>query len=175
MQRRRKLTANKMINLKAGDKVHFAHNDKEVFTIKSTKIERRMNGVRMVELKELGGHFNFSLFIKIKPMRHVQKALTAMEGPAKEFILIENVSDVKGVPPVVSFTIQSDPVGEVGVNGCQATDMLEYVHNMFVSLNDSHSCAENEETIIALKTAMQAQENRTKDRIKRGVEGKSTK
>ena len=54
-------------------------------------------------------------------MRHVEKALKKYheksypEAPHL-FIEIENVEDVKGVAPIVKFTIQSDPISEVGVN-----------------------------------------------------------
>ena len=69
-------------------------------------------------------------------MRHVEKALVKFnenhngETPCP-FIAIENMEDVKGIAPVVKFTIQSDPIKEVGVNGIQAVDMLEYVKYLF--------------------------------------------
>ena len=87
------------------------------------------------------------------------------------FIKIENGQDVKGVPSVVSFTIQSDPVSEVGVNGCQALDMLKYTKCLFESLNESLPCNENELTIIKLQSAIHLQELRTEDRQHRNVEG----
>ena len=89
------------------------------------------------------------------------------------FITIENATDDKGVAPIVSFTVQSDPIGEVGVNGCQAVDMLEYVGHLFSSLNDAFPCPENHETLNAIQTALDAQAQRTANRIARGVEGKN--
>ena len=50
----------------------------------------------------------------------------------------------------VTFVIQSAPIKEVGVNGCQAVDMLEYTKNLFKSLNDVFFCEENVQTIIAI-------------------------
>jgi hypothetical protein len=102
-------------------------------------------------------------------MRHVENALLKFgETP---FITISNVEDVKGVAPIVSFTIQSDPVKEVGVNGIQASDMLEYVKCLFQSLNEAFPCRENALTITKIEEAIHWQDARTKDRLKRGVEG----
>lgn len=106
--------------------------------------------------------------------RHVVKALDRMpsnENRNKKFIQIENAEDIKGVAPIVKFTIQSDPISEVGINGCQAVDMLEYVKYLFQSLNDAFSCRENALTITKIEEAIHWQEARTKDRIRRNVEG----
>ena len=104
-------------------------------------------------------------------MRFVEKALEKMESNNKKFISIENISDIKGLAPIVKFTIQSDPIKEVGVNGCQAQDLLEYVTCLFESLNEAFSCNENEETIAHLKEAIFWQNERTRDRELRQVEG----
>ena len=104
-------------------------------------------------------------------MRHVKKAL--LKFGETEFIKIQNEEDVKGIAPIVSFTIQSDPIGEVGVNGVQATDMLEYVKCLFQSLNDAFPCRENALTITKIEEAIHWQDARTKDRLKRQVEGKN--
>ena len=109
-------------------------------------------------------------------MRHVEKArLKMLEGgnPNTAFIAIENLQDVKGVAPIISFTIQSDPIKEVGVNGCQALDMLEYVKCLFQSLNDAFPCRENALTITKIEEAIHWQDARTKDRVKRNVEGEN--
>jgi hypothetical protein len=106
-------------------------------------------------------------------MRHVAKAL--QKFGSTDFITIQNVEDVKGVAPVVSFTIQSDPVKEVGVNGVQVTDMLEYVKCLFQSLNDNFPCRENALTITKIEEAIHWQDARTNDRLKRGVEGTNNK
>lgn len=113
-------------------------------------------------------------------MRHVQKALvklvaSEMNNPAisDEFISIENVEDVKGVAPVVKFSIQSDPISEVGVNGCQALDILKYVKCLFESLNEAFPCRENSLTITKIEEAIHWQDARTKDRLNRKVEGQN--
>lgn len=118
------------------------------------------------------------LWAAVYIMRHVEKALVKLEesNPQKEyrsFINIENAEDVKGVAPIVKFTIQSDPIGEVGINGVQALDMLEYTKCLFQSLNDAFPCRENALTITKIEEAIHWQEARTKDRINRKVEGQN--
>jgi hypothetical protein len=110
-------------------------------------------------------------------MRHVEKALLKYNDECKltHFIKLKNVEDVKGVAPIVSFTIQSDPISEVGVNGVQALDMLIYTKCLFQSLNEAFPCRENAITITKLEEAIHWQEARTKDRIKRQVEGINAK
>lgn len=115
-------------------------------------------------------------------MRHVLKAWNKFPldkevggKTTKFFIEIDNAEDVKGVAPVVKFTVQSDPIGEVGVNGLQATDMLEYIKYLFESLNEAYPCEENQFTINAIDNALGWQCVRTKDRESRKVEGTNQK
>ncbi len=98
-------------------------------------------------------------------MRHVEKALIKFNEKyypslPSGFIQIQNVEDVKGVAPIVSFVIQSDPIGEVGVNGVQALDMLEYVKCLFQSLNEAYPCRENALTITKIEEAIHWQDAR---------------
>lgn len=110
-------------------------------------------------------------------MRHVEKAVEKLlqqyPESATGFIRIENVEDIKGVAPIVSFTIQSDPISEVGVNGVQALDMLKYTKCLFESLNDVFHCRENALTITKIEEAIHWQEARTRDRQIRNVEGQN--
>jgi hypothetical protein len=109
-------------------------------------------------------------------MRHVEKALQKLVeagNKSTNFINIENAEDVKGIAPVVKFTIQSDPIGEVGINGCQVLDMLEYTKCLFQSLNDAFPCRENALTVTKIEEAIHWQEARTKDRLNRQVEGQN--
>ncbi len=110
-------------------------------------------------------------------MRHVEKALLKYNEENNEkwtqFIQIENAEDVKGVAPVVKFTIQSDPISEVGVNGVQALDILKYVKCLFESLNETIPNRETSLTITKIEEAIHWQDARTKDRQRRQVEGKN--
>lgn len=95
-------------------------------------------------------------------MVHLEEAQAVKDNP---FI------QVKGQE--VKFIIQDGPIKEVGVNGCQANDMLEYVGELFKSLNNAYECDENHITVNAINIALDAQKLRTKDREKRKVEGTS--
>lgn len=110
-------------------------------------------------------------------MRHVSKALAKYQVSEEvtNFINILNEEDVKGVAPIVSFTIQSDPIGEVGINGVQALDILKYSKYLFESLNEAFPCRENSLTITKIEEAIHWQDSRTKDRQKRLVEGTNNK
>lgn len=109
-------------------------------------------------------------------MSHLKNALSKLKNDNPqfdkydEFIKIE--TDLKSGFQI-SFTIQSAPVSEVGVNGLQATDMLEYTKCLFQSLNESYPCRENSLTITKIEEGLHWQESRTKDRIKRNVEGQN--
>lgn len=106
-------------------------------------------------------------------MRHVQKALSEFYKNYGEtsFIKLDNVKDEKGVAPVVSFEIQSDPIGDVGVNGVQCTDIIKYALCLLRSLNSTFPCRENSLSITKLEEALHWQDARTRDRVFRGVEG----
>lgn len=113
-------------------------------------------------------------------MRHVVNAMTKFvaedpQSTASGFISIANTEDVKGVAPIVSFVVQSDPIGEVGVNGVQALDMLRYTKCLFQSLNEVFPCKENACTITKIEEAIHWQEARTRDRQRRNVEGTNQK
>jgi len=109
-------------------------------------------------------------------MRHVEKAkakLIESGNTNAPYIMLEHTEDVKGLPSVISFIVQSDPIGEVGINGCQAVDILEYVKYLFESLNEAFPCNENEQTIAHLTQALDWQKARTLDRENRQVEGQN--
>lgn len=69
------------------------------------------------------------------------------------------------------FKIQEGPIKEVGVNGCQVTALVEVAQMMLEGLNADFPCHENEMTITKLKEAVMWQDQRTKERERRGVEG----
>ena len=68
-------------------------------------------------------------------------------------------------------TLQDGPIQEVGVNGIQVTELLELVTEMYRSLNKAYPCRENSLSITKLEEALHWQEARTRDRVKRKVEG----
>ena len=108
-------------------------------------------------------------------MRHVEHALNEYfeKHGETDFIQIENVDDSEVVAPVVKFTIQSAPIGDVGVNGVQCTDMIKYSLYLLKSLNKAFPCRENSLSITKLEEALHWQEARTRDRVTRKVEGRN--
>ena len=106
-------------------------------------------------------------------MRHVETALGLLVKDYEannlpisvlQYIQLSNITDVKGVCPVISFTIQSDPVSEVGVNGLQTTDMLRYIKALFISLDAALPCMENKHTVHAIDIALNWQQARKTNR-----------
>jgi len=109
-------------------------------------------------------------------MKHLEKALfnynlELYPENSTGYIQLENIEEGNVGSPAVKFTIQSEPVKLVGVNGVQALDMIKYAKCLFESLNADFPCTENEQTIIKLKEAIHWQEARTRDRMRRDVEG----
>ena len=76
---------------------------------------------------------------------------------------------------VLTIPIQDGVIPEVGINGIQVTDLLKYVKEIYVSLNARFPCKENQQTISHIDAGIIAQERRTANRIKRGVEGQYSK
>jgi len=104
-------------------------------------------------------------------MKHLNKAVQETLSQLKPELL--------AVPPYISadahklvFQIQSDPIGQVGVNGVQATEILIFLKEWFKSLNSVFPCRENSLTITKIEEAIHWQDARAKDREKRNVEGK---
>lgn len=73
----------------------------------------------------------------------------------------------------IHFKIQSDPIGEVGVNGCQVDAMIEAAKIILEGLDDKFPSEWNLKAIQSLNNALECLRLRKKDREKRGVEGKN--
>ena len=100
-------------------------------------------------------------------MKHLLNALNEFGGTDREHIEVDPKNHS------VKFTIQDGPIKEVGLNGMQAVDILKFVRELFVSLDNDYPCVENDGTIQAINTALVFQDLRTRDRNNRNVEGKS--
>ena len=105
-------------------------------------------------------------------MKHLNQAHKEMNsitfeeqefGSRSEFIIVDGST--------LSFKIQDGPIGENGVNGVQVTDVLEFTCKLYKSLNSAFPCRENSLTITKIEEALHWQEARTRDRVKRDVEG----
>lgn len=71
----------------------------------------------------------------------------------------------------ISFTLQNGPVKENGVNGCQVVTMIQAAKFIIEKLNEKFPCDENDATLAHLSKAIEWQEERTRNREKRNVEG----
>lgn len=76
------------------------------------------------------------------------------------------------VNPFINLKFQEGSVGEVGVNGCQTEDVLELLIERTREFNLIYSCLENEWAIQKMAEARMWLNERTHDRVARGVEGK---
>jgi len=85
-----------------------------------------------------------------------------------EYVKADNFINIEGNK--ISFTIQDGVISENGVNGIQASDLIGYSLELIKSVNNAFSCRENSITITKLEEALNAQNNRVIDRIKRNVE-----
>lgn len=71
---------------------------------------------------------------------------------------------------LLSFKVMTKPASEGG-EGCQWTALVATGLEILKNLNKKFPCRENALTITKLEEALMWQEKRTKDRVKRGVEG----
>lgn len=78
---------------------------------------------------------------------------------------------IHGQTSHVSFTIQSGPIKEYGVNGCQIDDVITWVKEKIEGFNAAFPCRENSMIITKLDEALLWSVKRKLDREKRSVEG----
>ena len=74
---------------------------------------------------------------------------------------------------VIQFKLQSGPIKESGVNGCQVDTIIEAAKLILEGLNDKFPDPENEMAINKLECALAHLAERTRQRTERGVEGTS--
>lgn len=106
---------------------------------------------------------------RIAVENHAKKNMALGKTPVNNFIFMDFG---KGE---IGFKLQEGPIKENGVNGCQATDMIEIATDIIRQLNEKFPCRENSMTITKLEEALMWQEKRTENRTLRGVEGKNEK
>lgn len=75
---------------------------------------------------------------------------------------------------MISFKMMTKPASEGG-RGCQFTDLIEVALHQLKYLNGKFPCRESSITITKLQEALMWQEQRTKDRLSRAVEGRDVK
>ena len=104
-------------------------------------------------------------------MKHLENALKAV---AENQLGDKKVSDFISVEGnKLAIEIQDGVIPENGINGVQITDVLEYVKEVYESLNADFRCRENALTITKIEEGLHWQEARTQNRLKRKVEGQN--
>ena len=66
---------------------------------------------------------------------------------------------------------QEGTILEAGVNGVQIVEVIQAALDRTIEINSLYPCRENEDTIMRLEQAILHQNNRTRDRKVRNVEG----
>lgn len=89
--------------------------------------------------------------------------------------IIKGIVGVTVEKSTLTFRIQDGPIKEVGVNGCQIEELGKAWLKLIQAFNKDFPCRENSLSITKIREALMWQEERTKDRIKRHVEGKNLK
>lgn len=94
-----------------------------------------------------------------------------MTSPLKKYFHIDVAQDNKS-PDYLKIAIQNRPIKEVGENGAQVRDIIEFTARLIESFDEAVSCEENRQIIDHLAECTKLIDQRTADRQKRGVEGK---
>jgi len=93
----------------------------------------------------------------------------------KQYIEEVGWPQVHGETSSVKFTIQSGPIKEFGVNGCQIDDVIAWAKEKIEGFNKAFPCRENSVIITKLDEALLWSMKRKMDREKRQVEGTNQK
>jgi len=78
---------------------------------------------------------------------------------------------IHGEPSFVTFTIQSGPIKEFGVNGCQIDDVIAWAKEKIEGFQQAFPCRENAIVLTKLHEVLFWLMKRKMDREKRQVEG----
>lgn len=105
--------------------------------------------------------------------RKQQTTKSHTEEPMQNFIEEAGWPQVHGETSSVKFTIQSGPVKEHGVNGCQIDDVIVWAKEKIEGFNATFPCRENALALTKLDEALLWLQKRKNDREKRNVEGTS--
>lgn len=89
------------------------------------------------------------------------------------YIEEEGFPQVHGVQSSVRFLLQSGPIKEFGVNGCQIDDVIRWAKDKISEWNVAYPSRENSLAITKLDEALLWLAERKRAREARGVEGTS--
>lgn len=88
-----------------------------------------------------------------------------------QFIAEVGWPQVHGETSSVKFTIQSGPIKQFGVNGCQIDDVIAWAKGKIEEFNKAFPCRENALIVTKLDEALLWSMKRKLDREARKVEG----
>ena len=84
---------------------------------------------------------------------------------------IETPQTITPKSPYIDIRLQTGPIKEAGVNGCQIDEVIGWCREQLVEFHSKGPCEENANAILALEEALSQLAKRTKNRESRGVEG----
>lgn len=73
----------------------------------------------------------------------------------------------------IAFQLQSGPIKETEMNGCQVDELIHVAKLMVEGLNKKFPCRQNSLAVTKLEEALHWLNDRRNDRTSRGVEGHS--
>ncbi len=88
-----------------------------------------------------------------------------------QYIVEQGWPQIHGEKSSVKFTIQSGPINEFGVNGCQIDDVIAWAREKIEGFQKAFPCRENAIVATKLDEALLWLMKRKMDREKRQVEG----
>jgi hypothetical protein len=116
----------------------------------------------------------FATGYTLKDLKSMHPNITLKGEPMNNFYIAEEGwPQVHGEPSTVTFTTQSGPIGEFGVNGGQIDDVIEWAKEKIEGFNKSFPSRENAMVITKLDEALLWLVKRKLDREKRNVEGQN--
>jgi Zn ribbon nucleic-acid-binding protein len=83
----------------------------------------------------------------------------------------EKPLDVNSSPNYIDVKFQEGPIKDVGVNGCQAQDVITFIVRYLRECNAVLSCRETSIAITKLEEARLWLDERTRRRVEQSVEG----
>ena len=124
-------------------------------------------------LKDITDIGDFAVLDIAQAMDHIKQRITSPEMQQREIkkLLSEYFIQIDHGNNLLIFKLQSAPIREVGVNGCQVDTIIMAAHDILMGLNEKMPCHENSMALVELREAIGWLEKRKTYREARGVEG----
>lgn len=112
-------------------------------------------------------HFKNIEKVNDQPIKLVSTQFELLDRVLEDHIIVD---DRKAV---VAFKLQDGPIKEYGKNGVQIDDVLAFCRQVIHNFNKDYPCEQNLTAILSIDCALDALEDRRKDREQRNVEGQN--